>query len=330
MKTLFLSHAPHEVHLEFAKSIGAEIKIIPLNWLVKLEKKIRFFGRFYHFLSFIYSFFIPRRDILLVDGGSSLYVAIFFKMRFQKTKIIYLDGDMLFYSHNFKKNSLIKEIQNYFFRKIDGVISVSKQNKEFISKYLKVPIKIVSPYPKEIKKMNIKRKNYGLYVGRLDPDKNIKRIIDFGLQCPYFDKFIILGDGANRNYVEKIASQNKKIIYLGQRKDVAKFYSQSKFLIHIPDYDPHPCTTMEAALCGCYPIISKNIGTRYLFDNIFVVENPENFREINEKIDYIIKNKKTADKLLKNALGKFPTKEKSIQNFQRVFTKIIEKLEVFK
>ncbi len=323
MKTLFLSHCPHEVHLEFAKSIGAKIKITHLNWFVLLYKKIPLISYFYPSLSFLYSLFISsQEDILLVDGGSSLYLAAFLKLRNPKIKIIYLDGDMIFYYLN-KQSTLTDNFRlSFFFRKIDGIISVSEQNKKLALKYVNVPVEVVNPYPKQIKKIDIKRKNYGLYVGRLDPDKDIKRILGFGLQCPYFEKFIIVGDGAYKGYIKRISKQNKKIIYMGQRKDVDKFYNESKFLIHIPDYDPHPCTTMEAAMCGCFPIISAGTGTNYLFDKMFIVEDSNNFNEINEKIKNILDNAGKARKLLKQSVKKFPTKEKAIKIFENSFNKI--------
>src|SRR4030042_1553731 len=161
MKILFLSHCPHKVHLEFAKSVSARIKIIHLNWLVKLIKKIQFLGHFYPLISFIYSFFISfNENVLLIDGGSSLYTAAFLKLWHPKAKIVYLDGDMIFY-YLHKQNNLTSRIKSsFFFSKIDAVISVSNQNKEYVQKFLKVPIEIVNPYPQNIKKLNIKRKNY--------------------------------------------------------------------------------------------------------------------------------------------------------------------------
>lgn len=327
MKVLFLSHCPHEVHLEFAKSIKARIKITGLNHFVLLSKNIFLIGYLYPIISFIYSFFIKvKEDILLVDGASSLYLATFIKLKNPEIKIIYLDGDIAFYKYN-KSKRLFKKIQKFFFKKIDAVISVSKSNKEHISKNINVPIKIVSPYPKQIKKLNINKENYGLYIGRLDADKNIKRIVQFGLQCPYFDKFFVIGEGTCRKYIERYVKKNRKIEYLGFTKNIDKFYNKCKFLIHIPDYDPHPCTTMESALCGCFPIISANTGTNYLFDKSFIINNPDNFEEINKRVKFIIDNENEAKKLLNKSIKKFPTKKYSIQSFKKTFNEIIKNLQ---
>jgi len=325
MKILFLSHAPHEVHLEFAKSINSRIKIIPINWFVVLSKKISFIGYGHIFLSLLCSFFIRvKEDILLVDGGSSLFIAGFLKMRHPQIKIILLDSDLFFYQLT-KKRALTK-IPSFFYNKIDAMISVSEKNKKFASNHVDVPMAVSVPYPKQIKKINVKRENYGLYVGRLDPEKNIRQIVKFALGCHFFTKFIIVGDGTFSNYLKRVDSTNKKIVYVRQRKDVDRFYSQCRFLIHIPDYDPYACTVMEAALCGCLPVMSRNIGASSLFNDIFIIDDPNNFEELNKKIKYMMENELEARKLLDDAVKKFPEKEKSVRNFIDNFNKLTKEL----
>jgi len=147
------------------------------------------------------------------------------------------------------------------------------------------------------------------------------------LQCSCFDKFIIAGNGAYKNYIRKVALEKNKILYLEWRKDLTPLYKQCKFLIHIPDYDPHPCVPMEAALAGCFPIISEGTGLGYLFDDIFIVKDPENFNDIRKKICYINKRPKEAKKLLAEAIKKFPRKEESLRNFQKIFNEILIKLK---
>lgn len=327
MKVLFLSHSPHEVHLNFSKEVQSRIKILPFDKFVQMTKIYPFLGYIYPLISLIYSFFIKTNEnILFVDGGSSLYLAAFLKLRYRNIKIIYLDSDLLFYDLR-NRSRIIKKIIMFFIKKIDGVISVSIKNKKYISQFLNVPIEICNPYPRNVKKKKIARKNYGLYVGRLEPDKNIKRIIDFGLKCPYFEKFIVLGDGALKSHVRAISKKSDKICFVDKTPDVEKYYNQCKFLVHIPDYDPFPCTTMEAALCGCFPIISKEVGTSKLFDNMFVVSDPDNYDEINRKVKYIISHERQAAKSLKNTTSKIPNKEQSLKYFRNAFQDIMRKIQ---
>jgi len=322
MKILFLSHDLQGIHLELAQTIDAGIKIIPFNRYIALIHKYHFFYRFYPIISLIYSLFIKMKeeDVLFADGGSSLYVGLFLKKRYRKVKLIYLDRDLFFYDSPTKITSLL-------LKNIDAVMSVSEQNKKQISKFLNVPIKTYFSYPRKLEKKKVMRKRNGLYVGRLDPDKNIRRIIEFGLQCPYFNKFFVIGDGAEKKYAKEMSEEHKKIIYFERKKNLAEYYSQCKFLIHIPNLDSHPRTTIEAAMCGCYPIISTGVGTKYLFDKIFIVNHPDDFKEINRKIKYILQNERRAKKLLRESLNRMPTKEQSLNSFKNEFNEIMKQIK---
>ena len=339
-KILFLSHNPHEAHLSFAKSVGAYVKILRLDFIVKTLKKFPKLRDLYVLVSFFYSIFIKSDwDVIISEGGSSFYVSVFLKARNPRIKIVFLDIDLFFYTREkgeHPKEFISKTVSLFYGRfktirnatkSIDAVLSVSEQNKEMASRHVNVPSEVTPPYPSGAKKWDIPRKNYGLYVGRLDEDKNIRRIVEFGIQCPYFEKFIILGDGTLRDYVESAARLNRKIVYLGYRRDVARFYSECRFLVHIPDWDPHPCTTMEAALCGCFPVISKGVGTKYLFDKHFITGNPDDFEDINNKIKYFLDNEGKMRRRLARISKKIPSKADSVNNFKSKFYDILKEIQ---
>jgi len=327
MRVLYITHSPHEVHENFAKELGARTRVIPFKTYVGLSKKYPLLGYIYPFLSLIYSLFIRvDEDILFVDGGSSLFIAVFLKLRYSGLRLIYLDCDLLFYNLE-GRSFLIKKIMMQFIGQIDGVISVSEHNKKFSSLFLKIPIVICNPYPKDVKTIGTARKQYGLYIGRLDPDKNIKRIIKFALECPHFEKFVIVGEGILRPYVQRISKKNNKLIFFGLSQNVEEYYNMCKFFVHIPDHDPFPCTTMEAALCGCFPLISVGVGTKDLFSDFFVVEDPDKFSEINHKIKYILEHGKEAEEMLKQSIDKINDREKSLQLFRRSFYSVMEQIQ---
>ena len=327
-KVLFISHNPHQCHLEFAKSVNAKIAVLPFKKYVTVMKSNKLLGYFYPIICLFHSFFFKfDENILLVEGGSSLYTAVFLKNRNKNIKIIYLDCDLLFYNlSKLSKKNIKKVILKQFIKKIDAIISVSEKNKEYALNFSNKPIQVAEPFCKDCKKITHERKNYGLYIGRLDSEKNIKRIVEFGLQCPYFEKFIIVGDGSLKKYVQKIAKNNSKILYFDKTDDVEKFYSQCSFLIHIPNFDPYVCTAIEAARCGCFPIMSEKIGASYLFDEIFTIKNPDDFEEVNKKIYFIKTNKEESEKKLEESLRKIPTKEESIKNFEKNFNILLIKI----
>lgn len=319
MNVLFLSHAPHEAHIEFAHAVGAKVKILPLAGMRTVLG-----NHIYALVSLLQVFFMRvTEDVILVDGGLPLPTAIALKRRHKNIKLIYLDADLFLYSLH-RGGGPIDATWEKLLGAIDGIISVSETNRKCIPDFLKVPIQICPPYPKEVRDNGRPKGNYGLYVGRLDPDKHVQRIIDFGLQCPYFEKFMVVGDGTMRTYVEKVAAKNSKLEYVGWQSDVESYYNACKFFIHIPDRDPHPTTTMEAALCGCFPIISKETGTNYLFDSLFIVNDPNNFTEMNEKIRYILEHEQQAHELLQQSIQKMPRKDTSLKQFKNSFNEILE------
>ena len=323
MKTLFLSHKPHPAHLGFAEAVGAKVKILPFE---KFARAIQTYpiigGGAYAILSFVRGLCMSEQaDFLIVDGGLPIPTAIALKKRHPGLKVVYLDADLFLYSI---QNRTVE--WKMLLGTIDGIITVSKEHRKHIPVFLNVPIRICPPYPKDIQRRDVPRKKYGVYVGRLDSDKNIQKTIEFGLQCPHFEKFIVVGDGLFRPHLERIALKNKKIQYVGWQKDVETYYNTSSFLIHIPDHDPHPTTTMEAALGGCFPIISGGVGTKYLFNKIFIVNDANNFDEINQKIKFIRDHEGSARALLQEATQKIMRKDDSLRCCKKAFFEIIKEL----
>jgi glycosyltransferase involved in cell wall biosynthesis len=323
---LFLSHDPHEVHAAFAQAVGARYYQTHLKKFVALTKSIPFTGHFFAPYSFFYSLFITvTEDILLVDGGASIYLALGIKWRKPHVRIVYLDGDTMFHAIRHAK-----PYQQYLaaklLRGIDAVISVSAQNQSLVT--IDVPQAVCPPFPKAVTKTNADRKPYGLYVGRLDPDKNILDSIAFGLQCPHFEKFIVVGDGVLRKDVEQIAQKNPKLQYVGYQKNVSDYYNTCSFLIHLPEYDPHPTVTMEAALCGCFPIMSPGTGSNYLFDPLFTVADPADFNLLNDRIAYIQQNTAALRDQLTTDAKEIPTRTASIEQFRKSFVNLVNQIKV--
>ncbi|MBD3320234.1 MAG: glycosyltransferase [Chitinivibrionales bacterium] len=325
MKTVFLSYTRHihHVHRSFAQEIGAAIKIMPFTGYIKLITKYPFLNCFFPLMSYLYALVSHiDADILISDGGSCLYAASMLKLKYPRLIVIHLDGDLFFYSLGKTRFTTA----GFALKKIDAVLSVSEQNRKQVRRFLDVPAVVCPPYPQAVAKRNIPRRKYGLYVGRLSPEKNIARLIAFGLQCPHIEKFVLVGDGVLDKYVENKARKYDKIIYAGPQRDVGRYYSECTFLLHLPDIDAHPVTCMEAALCGCYPVLSAGVGARYLFDSLFIAENPDDFTHINEKMAWILDNPLAADESLEKSLQFIPDRITSLENFRKAFELLLKQI----
>jgi len=323
---LFLSHALHDAHRGFAEAIGAQTASLPFEPYIRLIKRFPPLRYAYPFFTSFYGMFVPfQGDILVADGASSLFAALAVKKRRPGSKLMYLDADLFFY--NLCKNDTSKNASFLsFLKEIDGVITVSEANKKYCARFLDVPMRVCPPFPKKLRQTDSIRKPYGLYVGRLDPDKNIQRIVTFGLQCPFFEKFVVAGDGVLRKWIEKTAQENKKLLYVGEREDIEAYYNECQFLVHLPDHDPHPTTPMEAALCGCFPLMTKTIGTASLFDDLFLIEDPDDFVAINGRIKYIMERDHKVEELLRQDIEKMPTRASTLKTFREAFTEVVDQI----
>ncbi len=323
---LFLSAGPHPVFHSFARAVNAEARILPLHGYERLLKKMPFLHLFHLLFSLILSLFIKtEKHIFLAEGGTTIYIALFLKMRKKDATLIYLDGDLFFFGR-LKNIEPFRRVVRKFLKGVDGVITISKQNLHRTLRFIDAPIEVCLPYPKEVRRTQTERKNYGLYIGRLDADKNVKRILRFGLQCPYFERFFVVGDGIFRRYVERLSAKNPKLVYLRSRHDIAPFYSECKFLIHIPDRDPFACVVAEAMLCGCFPIVSKGVGSHTLLDPIFVIDDPNDFDAINRRIKFILENEDDMRRIIIGNTSRLPLQEEAIRDFREKFEAIMKEI----
>jgi len=107
------------------------------------------------------------------------------------------------------------------------------------------------------------RGDYGLFVGRLEPEKGIKILLE-ALKAKRKINFKIIGDGSLLNWGRDFARENKmdEVEFLGYKTkaEVKRYLTAARFLV-IPSqwYENNPITILEAMACGV-PVIGANIG----------------------------------------------------------------------
>ncbi|MBN2567748.1 glycosyltransferase family 4 protein [Candidatus Woesearchaeota archaeon] len=328
MRVLFLSHEPHPAHGAFARSVGARVRIVPLKRLIDIIKGRPYLEFLYPLASLIASFWLPRNsEVILVDGGSSLYAAVFLSLRGRRRqRIILLDGDLLFYRLA-RRRGIAQGLIREFLRRVDGVISVSDADRRLAQRFVRRPQRVCNPFPAAVSCTRTKRERWGVYVGRLDPDKKVMRTIRYGVRCPHIGRMLVVGDGPMRAAVERLARREPKLRYLGRKDDVGEVLSRCTLLFHFPDHDPFPCVVMEAASCGCFPVLSRGVGNSSLFDERFVVDDPEDFAAIDRKVGTLLSDRRRSRALLRAAALRFPTRGSAVRTFREAFGSILAELE---
>jgi glycosyltransferase involved in cell wall biosynthesis len=131
---------------------------------------------------------------------------------------------------------------------------------------------------------------YLLYIGNLDPRKNLKTLITAteSLRWPRDFKLVIVGKFAwgERELITRI-STNTEVIYLGQLDDkyIAPLYRKARLFIFPSLYEGFGFPVLEALACGA-PVLTTSKGNLETFriSGHPIIEDPLNPSEIVSKV----------------------------------------------
>ena len=140
-----------------------------------------------------------------------------------------------------------------------------------------------------------KEQDYVLAVGSLVPLKNFESIIR-AAAAVRSSKFVFVGDGQERNKLKDIATNlGVPVEFRGnfdQESDLARAYSECKFLVLLSLYETFGLTPVEAGLFSKPSIVTSNGGPQeVVLDGItgFVV-NPVDHESIARKMNLLLDN----------------------------------------
>ena len=103
-----------------------------------------------------------------------------------------------------------------------------------------------------------------LYLGRLDPEKNVGAVIDAFVQAEREltgVQLVIAGDGVDRLRLEKKAARHKNIHFLGRvvPPELYKVYQMGDVFVTASEIETQGIVLIEAAACGL-PLIAVDAG----------------------------------------------------------------------
>ncbi|SON73810.1 glycosyltransferase [Latilactobacillus sakei] len=170
----------------------------------------------------------------------------------------------------------LKNIWDLYWIKNITLVSVSEDVAHQVFAPLKSKVILNGVTTKEfkfdVKERNIVRKNLnikesdkvGIIVARMVPIKNYSKVISIineGLEND-FDKFLIVGDGSERDKIND-AIQNSKysnsIYVLGERTDINRLLWASDFMLLTSIAEGLSISVIEAQAAGVVPIVSKGV-----------------------------------------------------------------------
>lgn len=261
-----------------------------------------------------------KSDIYHANDLNTLPVG-FFLAKFRRAKLVY-DSHELYveqYSNTsifYKK--LLSFIEKIYIRKADAVITVNDSIAEILSERYKIPMPITmmncpiyqSPQKKflrnDIKKI--------IYLGRYTEDRGIEELI-LSMKHVEKAKLYLRGFGPHENYLRALALNNdlnEKVIFLEPVEMTKMVDSLEGFDIGIVPYKPvslnnklaSPNKIFEYMMAGLPIAASDSPELRKIVtkNNVGVLFDPSDPKDIADKINYLVENDKTLKEMRDNAL----------------------------
>lgn len=169
---------------------------------------------------------------------------------------------------------------------------------------------------------NFRVGNYAIFLGRLQPEKGIKTLIQAMALAPNF-QLLIVGEGEQRKELEQYVSTQgvKNVRFVGYKtgKELKNLIRESAFLV-LPSewYENCPMVTLEAYALG-KPVVASRIGgipesideeeTGLLFE-------PGNASELAEKIQILAGDKKRCEEMGRR--GRAKIEQISAEHYDRL------------
>lgn len=183
------------------------------------------------------------------------------------------------------------------------------------------------------------RKQYGisdndfvlLFAGSGFERKGVKYLIHAVESLDFPVSVLIVGKGSGSEFRDIV--KNQKIIFCGPQRDIERYYAASDIFVFPTLYEPFGNVHLEALASGLPVITTKNSGAAEIIEqgvNGFVVESPEDYRAIAEKIRILLDGNTRESMSRKSRLlaEKF-TFERYTDELMKLYNRIIEQKKNF-
>tara|TARA_Y100001970_G_scaffold293548_1_gene441131 strand:- start:1538 stop:2698 length:1161 start_codon:yes stop_codon:yes gene_type:complete len=179
----------------------------------------------------------------------------------------------------------------------------------------------------DIKKDDIKKEKFGLFVGRIGEEKGIKILIEAWKNINY--PLIIAGSGPLENELKCLNQKNINFIGNQDKKKIIELMNSATFLV-IPSiwYEGFPMVILEAYSAGL-PVIGSKIGSvgEVVNDNITGLHfEPNNSKDLSDKVNKLINNDSLLEKLSFNAREEYLNKfipQKNYNELIHIYNEVI-------
>lgn len=210
--------------------------------------------------------------LITVEHNSPICFLSALKYDRVQSKFLRLKLKLLYPYYYYKMKRFITVRHKRLYKKSDKYLLLSskfipefKQLVPFASyeklSYINNPITIEYP-----EKTDFIKEKICLFCGRLVSQKGIQYLMDIWKRVERLDnewKLIIVGDGAERPYIEEQIRRNHlcRIMLEGYQSDVIRYYRTASILCMCSTYEGWPLSLGESMAYGCIPILFNSYAS---------------------------------------------------------------------
>jgi glycosyltransferase involved in cell wall biosynthesis len=239
------------------------------------------------------------------------------------------------------------KIKNYA-HQADDIIVVSENTKREVLKYLEVPegkVHVIyngySPAFRPLEESENTRKvlekyrikgDYILFVGTLEPRKNIEGIIRAYHQSRAKDDYLlVLAGGRGWKYksvfglLEELKLKNRVVFtWYVPESDLPALYNQSSLFVYPSFYEGFGIPPLEAMACGLPVIVSNTTSMPEVVGDAGLYVEPDDVEQIAHCIDKVLSDETLRNNMIKKGLAraKMFSWEKTAQETLRLYQKL--------
>ncbi len=206
-------------------------------------------------------------------------------------------------------------------KRVQAIITVSEFSSKRLQHYLKIPNhkfhiipngvgKPFEPQSKQSvevvqKKYNL-NKPYFLFVGTLEPRKNLTKLLDAFQQSNSSSHLLVIAGGKGKVFAESTnrVGNSNRTFFLGYvpDSDLPTLYSGASAALTISLYEGSGLTALEAMACGAPVIASNTTSFPEVTEEAALLINPSRTEDIASAITKLIENPNLANTLRERGL----------------------------
>lgn len=203
--------------------------------------------------------------------------------------------------HGVKRVIYFRTVLRWYLRRVDGIIAVSHATKRDLMRYYDIPgekIAVVHHGIPSVKRGVCEKEDYMLYLGTLEPRKNVEGIIRaFAmLKERGFDYKLVIAGGKGWMYDEifKLIKRVKDVEYVGYVSDAQKrdLYRKASVFVWPSFYEGFGLPVLEAMAYGTPVVTSNTSSLPEIAGDAAVLVDPYSVRDIARGIREAIANEK--------------------------------------